>query len=113
MSQRVPDFCIGAGDELADIPATFVDKDGAAVNITGATVRFRVRSRWASAVLLDEVATIVDAASGTVKYEWAAGDTDGLAVGDNWAQFDATIGAERFTAPNNGMLLVRVGKVIA
>lgn len=62
------------GDRLPKIRRT-LQLDGAAVDLTGASLRFRMRKDGASANAVDAVATIVTPASGIVEYAWAEGDT--------------------------------------
>lgn len=55
---------------------TLTDNTGAVVNLTGATVRFRMRSLGSATLKVDAVATVVTPASGTVRYDWSGTDTD-------------------------------------
>src|SRR5262245_23600217 len=68
------DLTFVAGDTAPPVTGTILDKDGAPVNLTGATVRFQMRlvidRRWT----VDADAEVVSAPDGTVKYEWETGD---------------------------------------
>jgi hypothetical protein len=49
--------------------------NGVAFDLTGATVRFRMRDDDSSTLLVDSPATVVSAPAGTVRYDWASLDT--------------------------------------
>ena len=94
-------------DRQPAISATLKDASGAAVNLTGATVRFKLRSRGASAAKVDAAATITNAAGGQVRYAWAAGDLDTAGLFD--AEFEVTFGdGTTETFPNDRHLVVQV-----
>jgi hypothetical protein len=70
------DFCLKKGNTLPMIKARLKNPDGSAMNLTGGSVRFRMRAPGSGVAKVDAVATIVDAATGQVAYAWVAGDTD-------------------------------------
>ena len=97
---------IKQGDLYPPIEATLSDANGA-VDLTGASVRFIMLRRRGRVELVNADATIMDAATGSIRYQWVAGDTD--EVGDHLAEFEVTFADTRVaTWPNGGHLIVSV-----
>ena len=98
---------IMVGDRLTPLQVELW-RDGAAVDLTGAGVTFRmVRLGDGSVKVSDQNATIVTAASGLVQYAFAAADVD--EPGEFAAYFLVTSGSSRESFPHDGQrLLVRV-----
>lgn len=69
------DFTFKQGDTALICLDTLTDSSGAAVNLTGATVKFVMRARSSNAATTNNTATIVSAAAGTVSYTLGAQDT--------------------------------------
>lgn len=103
-------FQIRRNDTAPPIEATLT-ADDAAVDLTGATVRFHMQDT-SGTVKVDAAADLVVAASGTVKYDWTADDTDS----GGWfkAEWEVTFsdGTIR-TFPNPGYTNVRITGDIA
>jgi hypothetical protein len=53
-----------------------ITSNGVPVDLTAATVRFRMRAFNSTTLKVDQPATIVTPAAGTVRYDWAAADVD-------------------------------------
>ena len=80
---------------------TLKDGDNNAVDITGASVVFSMRKkRGTPPKVVEQSATVVDAANGKVKYSWSVGDTD--TPGEYTGEFEVTYGGGGIqTFPNN------------
>lgn len=101
------DFTIKQSDTLPVLSATLKDAAGAAIDLTGATVTFRMRRRGRTGPLkIDAAATVVSALAGTVQYAWASGDTD--TPGSYDAEFRLTLPAGQETVPNGNNLDIEV-----
>lgn|SRR3990167_2435230 len=105
-------FYIKRNDTSPALQVTLKDGDGVAVNVTGATVVFHMVDSVTRAVKVNAAATIVTAASGIVKYSWAAADTN--AEGTFEAEFQVTFASGLVeTYPNGEHITVRVTKDLA
>ena len=104
-------FYMKQSDTQPRMLATLQDGDGAAINLTGASVRFHMRTLGGSTVV-DAAATIITAASGLVRYDWVAADTD--TVGSYQAEFEVTYPDTTVeTFPNSGYIRVEITDDIA
>jgi hypothetical protein len=86
----------------------------AEIDLTGATVRFNMRSRATGTVRITRAAAVIVTATGlpTVAYDWQAGDTAVPELCD--AEFEVTYaGGVVETFPNNGFITVVVAGDIA
>lgn len=63
--------------------------DGAAFDLTGSTVKLKMRLETSATLEVDAAATIVSAAAGTVRYDWAAADVD--TAGEYVAWWEVTL----------------------
>ena len=105
-------FFIKQNDTGPVITASLKDADNAAINLTGATVRFHMRAVGSTSAKVDQAAIVTDETGGSVKYEWQSGDTD--TVGQFQAEFEVTYASNRVeTFPNNSYVMVQVVDDIA
>jgi hypothetical protein len=107
MVKATDDFTIKRGDRLPALSAVMTDAAGAAIDLTGATVRFRLADTPGRTPLVDQPAVIVAAPSGQVRYDWAAADT-ARPPGRYYAEFVATFAGGTRTYPRRGHLMVRI-----
>lgn len=77
VGDRMADWYMAKGDTFPAIAATLT-QNGDAVDLTSATVQFKMRKNGKVVVLED--ATVVNASTGEVEYEWAAGDSDTVGI---------------------------------
>jgi hypothetical protein len=104
-------FNMKKGDRLPKLRATLLGSDGNALDLTGASVTFRMRARNGSALKVSASATVITAASGIVEYSWGATDTDTEGYFD--AEFVVTLAGLAETVPNDSYVLVVIGPSLA
>jgi len=103
---------IKQNDTSPSIQTQFLDGDGLPVDITGNLgVSFHMRDA-AGTVKIDTAATVVTAASGIVRYDWLAADTD--TAGTFQAEFEVTYSDGKVeTFPNASYIEVVITDDIA
>ena len=101
-------FYIKQNDTRPAIAANLTDANAAAVNLTGATVKFSMRVEPAGTVKVNAAtATIDDAEAGQVSYNWTASDTN--TADDYEAEFQVTFaGGAVQTFPGRNWIAVNV-----
>ena len=101
-------FSIKQNNTSPSLLATLKDANDVPVNITGADVRFHMKS-LEGVVKIDSDMTVVNSAEGLVRYDWVVGDTD--TFGTYYVEFEvAYIDGSVETFPNTGSLVVSVVK---
>lgn len=79
--------------------ATQITVAGKVFDLTGYTVRFRMRAWNGSATVVDAAATIDTPTTGSVHYDWAAGDTANVGGFMGWWHIAASVGSKNFDTP--------------
>lgn len=74
------------------ITQTITNDDGTAHDLTGQTVKFRMRALGSATLKVDAAATVVSALAGTVRYDWAAPDVATAGLYLVWWQVTTTAG---------------------
>jgi hypothetical protein len=93
------------GDRLPALRMQLLDASGAPLDLTGATVAFRMRTSGGS-LKVNAAATIVDAVTGVVQYAWGMTDTD--TVGSYRAEWACTFSGSTQTVPTRDYVTVVV-----
>lgn len=104
-------YTVKRGDTVPVVTDTLLDSTGAAVNLTGATVKFHMTTWDRSAVVANAAATGPNGgaldATGQVQYAWASGDV--AAAGVYKAEWEVTfVGGKVESWPNDGYAVVSV-----
>jgi hypothetical protein len=100
-------FYVKQNDTSPSMLATLKDGYGAAIDLTGSTVRFHMRLVGNETAMIDESAQIVEEDNGVVRYIWQTGDTS--VVGSYEAEFELTyVDGSIETFPNNGYIGVEI-----
>ena len=104
----MPDFLpFGQNDTLPNIRQVISDEDGAAVDLTGATVTFTALNLAGTPVINAAAASVVlPATNGVVEYEPTAALTANNGV--YYGRFTVTVGGRTYDAPNDGWLRIIV-----
>ena len=95
------------GDRLPLLQAELTDASGTPLNLTGATVTFKMRSRNGTVLKVNAAASVISAELGVVQYAWGATDTD--TEGSFDAEFVASFGGLPMTVPGAGAFLIVIG----
>ena len=100
-------FFIKQNDTAPILQASLKDANDQIITLTGATVQFKMRAVSSTTALINSSATIVDADSGSVKYEWVANDTQ--TAGSYFAEFQVTFAGGRIeTFPNGEYIQITI-----
>lgn len=100
-------FFLKQNDTSPSIQATLTDAGGTAVNIAGSSVRFHMKNMTNGSIIVDRAATIVNAATGAVRYDWLAADTQ--KAGMFLCEFEVTYADTSIeTFPNDDKIIVSI-----
>lgn len=100
-------FFIKQNDTAPILQADLKDASNTAIDVTGATIAFKMRPVSSTTATIDRAATIVDAEAGSVKYEWVTGDT--ATAGSYFAEFQVTFAGGRIeTFPNGDYIQITI-----
>lgn len=101
-------FSIKQNDTSPSLQATLKDAANTGVDLSGATVVFRMKSVDGT-LKVENNMTVVDADSGVVRYDWRSGDTD--TNGTYLVEFRVTyVDGKIETFPNTEQLALVVTK---
>lgn len=104
-------FVIKRNDTSPTMQATLYNPDETAVNLTGATVRFHMKTQDRNTIIVDQPAIIALAAGGVVAYEWQVGDTANN--GSYFAEWEVTYAdgkIETFPNDEDDDIVVKIGR---
>ena len=100
-------FYIKQNDTVPSLRADLRDGDNAAIDLTGASVKFIMRAIGGNTAVINASASIVSEAGGTVQYNWQVGDT--ATIGSYQAEFEVTYsGGTVETFPNDGYIRIEI-----
>lgn len=101
------DFDMKQGDSKPSLRAVLND-DGVALDLTGTTVRLKIRRANEATFLINEAVVLEDAPNGIVRYDWATDDLD-TAERSYQAEFEVTYADDTvLTVPRPGFLHIFV-----
>ena len=99
-------FTIKRNDTLPYLQAQLLDA-AVAADISGATaVEFILRATCSGKALFVKPAVVLNAATGSVRYEWAVGDT--ATAGAYRGEFQVTYGTQKSTYPSNSHIPITI-----
>lgn len=103
-------FYIGQNDTADDLVRVLTKADGTVIDLTGASVEFRMRNNVSKSLVSGDC-TVTNAAAGEVTYQWQEGDT--AETGTYSVKFVVTYPSGQIgTVPNNGSVSVVIDQEI-
>jgi hypothetical protein len=104
------DLRFKVGNTLPVIRQTLKNDVGTVLDLTGATVQFRMREPG-QALKVNRAAVVIDAPNGVVQYAWQTGDTD--TAGLFSAEWAVTYGSDVETVPADGFCKILIEPSLA
>lgn len=104
-------FTIKKGDRYPVLKAQLLDSASVAVDLTGATVQFRMRAVHGTALKVNAAASVTNALEGRVEYVWGVADTDtaGFFLGELEVTYADT---KKQTVPNSEHIIIEILDVL-
>ena len=103
------DFTIKENDTSPTFQRTLTDASGTAVNLSGATVIFKMYDQMRTTQVISATATLVDATNGVISYTFQTADT--VTPGWYWVELEVTFsGGAVETYPNSGYISLLISK---
>ena len=100
-------FFIKQNDTSPILQANLKDGNNAAVDVSGASIAFKMRPVSSSVATVNSAAAIIDGPAGSVKYEWQGSDT--ATAGSYFAEFQVTFsGGKIETFPNGDYIQITI-----
>lgn len=99
-------FPIKQNDRLPSLEATLSAEGSELPDLDGVVVYFVMKNPKTGLVKLRKLATVVDAAEKTVRYDWEAGDTD--TSGTFYGEFEVQFDGKPWTFPNPGYIPITI-----
>jgi len=100
-------FRIKQGDTVPSLRVSLLNGTDNAISLDGANVRFHMRAIGSLSILIDSSVSVIDAGSGVIQYDWAAGDTS--SIGSYQAEFQVTYADGKIeTFPNSDYINVEI-----
>ena len=100
------DFTIKKGDTLPSIQSYLLDEDSVAVNLTANSGVMFIFRPTSTLIAQSGAATVVNAATALVQYNWATGDTN--TVGIMQAEWQVDFSGQKMTFPNSSYINIDV-----
>jgi len=100
-------FFIKQNDTAPILQANLKDANDVAVDVTGASIAFKMRPVSSTTATINTAAAIIDGEAGSVKYEWVGSDT--ATAGSYFAEFQVTFAGGRIeTFPNGDYIQITI-----
>lgn len=99
---------IRKGDNLPKFSATLKNLDGTPIDLTGATVKLKMKKPGGATLDLDVAINIVSAAAGTVDYTWTTSGSLDVGPYEAYCEITYTGSGDVLTVPTLGFIEAHV-----